>query len=167
MLHAYGVRWFEEPLRPDAIDDYITLRQNARVPISTGEVLTRRQSYLPWLQQHAVDIIQPDVTKVGGLSEQRRIGWTAQDNNIRLIPHGWNTAVGLAADLQLASALPDTDLVEYITGSPYVDDLTSEGWKLDSDGMLAIPEQPGLGIQIDPDRLARYTNPQSLIGLTA
>ncbi len=54
----------------------------------------------------------------GGFSESRRIGWMAQAFGIRLIPHGWSTAVGLAADLHLASALPETDLVEYITGSP-------------------------------------------------
>jgi D-galactarolactone cycloisomerase len=158
MLHAYGVHWFEEPLRPDAIDEYAALRRASRVSISAGEVLTRRQSFLPWLQGHALDIVQPDVTKVGGLSEQRRIGWTAYDNGIRLIPHGWNTAVGLAADLQLASALPDTDLVEYIAGSAYVDDLTADGWELDHEGMLSIPDSPGLGIVIDPDKLAKYTD---------
>ncbi len=162
MLHAYGVHWFEEPLRPDALEDYGALRRISRVAISAGEVLTRRQSFLPWLQHHAVDIIQPDVTKVGGLSEQRRIGWLAHDNGIRLIPHGWNTAVGLAADLHLASALPDTDLVEYLTGSSYVDDITTQGWQLDQDGMLAIPDAPGLGITIDPDRLARYSQPTAL-----
>ncbi len=167
MLQAYGVHWFEEPLRPDAIDDYTALRRATRVAISAGEVLTRRQSYLPWLQGHAVDIIQPDVTKVGGLSEQRRIGWMAHDNGIRLIPHGWNTAVGLAADLQLASALPDTDLVEYIAGSSYVDDITADAWKLDDDGMLSIPDRPGLGIEIDPERLARYTDGESLLELSS
>ena len=167
MLQAYGVHWFEEPLRPDAIEDYAALRRATRVAIAAGEVLTRRQSYLPWLQGHAVDIIQPDVTKVGGLSEQRRIGWTAHDSGIRLIPHGWNTAVGLAADLQLASALPDTDLVEYIAGSAYVDDITADGWKLDSDGMLSIPDRPGLGIQIDAERLARYTDAESLLELSS
>ena len=161
MLHAYGVHWFEEPLRPDAIDDYAALRRASRVAISAGEVLTRRQSFLPWLQGHAIDIVQPDVTKVGGLSEQRRIGWTASDNGIRLIPHGWNTAIGLAADLQLASALPDTDLVEYIAGSAYVDDLTADGWELDDEGMLPIPDGPGLGIRIDLDKLAKYTDPRA------
>jgi D-galactarolactone cycloisomerase len=167
MLQAYGVHWFEEPLRPDAIEDYAALRRATRVAIAAGEVLTRRQTYLPWLQGRAVDIIQPDVTKVGGLSEQRRIGWMAHDNGVRLIPHGWNTAVGLAADLQLASALPDTDLVEYIAGSAYVDDITADGWKLDSDGMLSIPDRPGLGIQIDPERLARYADAESLLALSS
>lgn len=162
MLAAYEVRWFEEPLRPDALEDYVALRRASRVDIAAGEVLTRRQSYLPWLQGHALDVVQPDTTKVGGLSEQRRIGWTAYDNGIRLVPHGWNTAIGLAADLQLASALPDTDLVEYISGSPYVDDITAEGWKLDDDGMLAVPDRPGLGVRLDPERIARYADADGL-----
>ena len=50
----------------------------------------------------------------------------AQEHGVRFIPHGWNTAVGLAADLQLASAFPDTDLVEYLTGSPFIDDLVAK-----------------------------------------
>ena len=137
MLANYGVHWFEEPLPPDALADYIQLRHRAPLPIAGGEVLTRRQSFQPWLQGGAFDIVQPDVTKVGGISEERRIAWMAQENGIRFIPHGWNTAVGLAADLQLASAFPDTDLVEYLTGSPFIDAIAIDGWHLDEEGMLA------------------------------
>ncbi len=75
-------------------------------------MLTRRQSFLPFLAAGASDIVQPDQTKCGGLSETRRIGFMAGDHGVTLAAHGWNTAVGLAADLQLASALADTDLVE-------------------------------------------------------
>jgi len=157
MLASYGVDWFEEPLNPDALADFRKLREHAPVPISGGEVLTRRQSFQPWIEQGAFDIVQPDVTKVGGLSEMRRIGWMAEAHGVRLIPHGWNTAVGLAADLQLASALPGTDLVEYLTGSPFVDELPNTPWTLDADGMLPIPAEPGLGITIDPDALAKYS----------
>ncbi len=157
MLAYYQVAWFEEPLQPDALEDYTRLRAAAPLPISGGEVLTRRQSFLPWLRAGAFDIVQPDVTKVGGISEERRIAWMAQEHGIRFIPHGWNTAVGLAADLQLASAFADTDLVEYCTGSPYIDDIPASPWKLDEDGMLAIPSTPGLGLQLDAAALARYT----------
>jgi D-galactarolactone cycloisomerase len=157
MLAHYDVTWFEEPLQHDALDDYVRLRERAPVPISGGEVITRRQAFLPWLRAGAFDIVQPDATKVGGISESRRIGWMAQAFGIRLIPHGWNTAIGLAADLHLASALPDTDLVEYITGSPYLDELVEGGWHLDDEGMLAIPDTPGLGIALDLDAVARYT----------
>ena len=165
MLAGHGVAWFEEPLVPDALEDHVALRRNAPLPISGGEVLTRRQSFEPYLRAGAFDIVQPDVTKVGGMSEERRIAWTAQENGVRMIPHGWNTAVGLAADLQLASALPGTDLVEYKTGSPYIDEVAAGGWSLDEDGMLPIPDAPGLGLELDPDALAKYAQgEQALYG---
>ncbi len=157
MLAEYQVAWFEEPLRPDDLSDFVELCKRAPLPIAGGEVLTRRQAFKPWLEAHAFDIVQPDVTKVGGISEERRIAWMAEDNGIRFIPHGWNTAVGLAADLQLASAIPHTDLVEYIAASPYVDSLKLGGWHLDSDGMLPIPDTPGLGLELDPDVVAQLT----------
>lgn len=156
MLAAYDVAWFEEPLNPDALDDFVILRRQAPLPIAGGEVLTRRQAFAPWLEAGAFDIVQPDVTKVGGISEERRIGWMAQEHGAQFIPHGWNTAIGLAADLQLASAFPNTDLVEYIDGSPYVDEIVAQPWRLDDVGMLAIPESPGLGIELDRDAIARY-----------
>ncbi|MEZ5353163.1 MAG: mandelate racemase/muconate lactonizing enzyme family protein [Bryobacteraceae bacterium] len=156
MLADYGVFWFEEALAPDALDDYVQLRAASPVPIAGGEVLTRRQSFTPWLRDGAFDIVQPDVTKVGGLSEQRRIAWMAREHGVRFIPHGWNTAVGLASDLQIASAFPDTDLVEYLTGSPFIDELVTAPWKLDADGMLAIPDKPGLGVDIRLDALAEF-----------
>lgn len=163
MLADYDVFWFEEPLQPDSLDDFVLLREHSPVAIAGGEVLTRRQTFLPWLQARAFDIVQPDVTKVGGISEERRIAWMAQDHGVRFIPHGWNTAVGLAADLHLASAIPGTDLVEYLTGSPFIDDITIGGWQLDSDGMLNIPTQPGLGLQLDPDAVAKYSGVDKLL----
>jgi len=163
MLAAYDVAWFEEPLKPDALDDYVRLRQAAPVPIAGGEVLTRRQSFQPYLRAGAFDVVQPDVTKVGGISEERRIGWMAQEYGVRFIPHGWNTAIGLAADLQLASAFPDTDLVEYLTGSAYVDEITAGGWRLDRDGMLTIPDTPGLGLELDMDAVAKYSRGEPLL----
>ena len=166
MLAAYNVYWFEEALNPDALEDYVQLRRHSPVPIAGGEVLTRRQSFQPWLQAGAFDIVQPDVTKVGGISEERRIGWMAQENGVRFIPHGWNTAIGLAADLHLSSAFPATDFVEYMTGSPYIDELTVGGRQLDDEGMLAIPTGPGLGVTMDMDAVAKYTG-QKLVGLSA
>jgi len=163
ILAAFDVAWFEEPLRPDAMRDYVLLRRRSPVPIAGGEVLTRRQSFQPWLEAGAFDVVQPDVTKCGGISEERRIAWMAQEHGVRFIPHGWNTAVGLAADLQLASAFPDTDLVEYLTGSPYVDDIAAGAWHLDADGMLPIPDQPGLGIALNRDALLRYTRGAPLL----
>src|SRR5437762_3241783 len=118
MLAAYDVVWFEEALPPDDLEGFIELRRHSPLPITTGEVLTRRQSFRPYIERGAVDIIQPDATKVGGLTESWRIGWMAYDHNVLLVPHGWNTAVGLAAVLQLVAALPRARYVEYLTPKP-------------------------------------------------
>lgn len=163
MLAGHGVHWFEEPLVPDALEDFVELRRRAPLPIAGGEVLTRRQAFQPWLERGAFDIVQPDVTKVGGLSEERRIAWMAREHGVRFIPHGWNTAIGLAADLQLASAFPDTDLVEYLDGSPFIDEIVADKWTLDADGMLAIPERPGLGLRLNADAVAKYTGGEKML----
>ena len=156
MLAAYGVAWFEEALPPDDLDGFIELRRQAPLPIATGEVLTRRQSFWPFLRSHAVDIIQPDATKCGGLTEAWRIGWMAYEHNVLLVPHGWNTAVGLAADLQLVAALPVARYVEYLTPTPYIDELITEPFKPDAEGLLTIPDRPGLGIELNREALKRY-----------
>jgi L-alanine-DL-glutamate epimerase-like enolase superfamily enzyme len=117
MLADYDVGWFEEALRPDAIDDFVELRRPA------GADRRRRGADAapglhPWLTRGALDIVQPDVTKVGGITEQRRIAWMADEFGVKYVGHGWNTALGVAADLQLAAAMPLCDLVEFIGGSP-------------------------------------------------
>jgi D-galactarolactone cycloisomerase len=157
MLAAYDVGWFEEALRPDALNDFVELRRQSPVPIAGGEVLTRRQSFTPWLTRGAFDIVQPDATKVGGVSEQRRIAWMAQEFGVRYVGHGWNTAIGVAADLQIAAAMPNTEVVEFIGGSAYVDGLLTEPFKLDGEGYLEIPMSPGIGVSLDPEKVAKYS----------
>lgn len=156
MLADYAVVWFEEPLPPDDIDGYVELTRDSPVPIAGGEVLTRRQAFQPWIERRAVDILQPDCTKNGGLSESRRIAWLAADHNVQVVPHGWNTAIGLAADLQFSAAIPVARYVEYLTPCAYIDELTTTPFTLDPDGRLLIPDRPGLGVAIDPDRLRRF-----------
>ena len=156
MLADYDIVWFEEALPPDDLEGYVELTRSSPVPIATGEVLTRRQSFIPWIERRAVDIIQPDCTKNGGISESRKIGWLAYDHNVLMVSHGWNTAVGLAADLQLAAAMPVARYVEYLTPCAYIEDLTTEPFVLDQEGYLQIPDKPGLGIEIDHEKLKKY-----------
>src|SRR6516225_4740268 len=156
MLASYGVVWFEEALPPDDLEGYIELRRHSPIPIATGEVLTRRQSFWPFIERHAVDIIQPDCTKCGGLTEAWRIGWMAESHNILYVPHGWNTAVGLAADLHLVAALPVARYVEYLTPCVYLTDLITEPFQPDKDGYLPIPTKPGLGVELNRDFLAQF-----------
>ncbi len=105
---------------------------------------------------HTVD------TKNGGLSESRRIAWLAHDHNVQVVPHGWNTAVGLAADLQFSAAIPVARYVEYLTPCAYIDAITTAPLRLDDDGLLMIPQLPGLGVELDADKLARFC-PERLV----
>jgi L-alanine-DL-glutamate epimerase-like enolase superfamily enzyme len=157
MLANYDIGWFEEALPPDDIEGFIQLRRESPVPITGGEVLTRRQSFMPWIERGALDIVQPDATKCGGLSEARRIAWMAYDHNIGFVSHGWNTAVGVAADLQLAAAIPIAKYVEYLTPAAYIEQIITQPFKIDGEGYLTIPDGPGLGIELDRDALRRFS----------
>ncbi|MCH2126337.1 MAG: mandelate racemase/muconate lactonizing enzyme family protein [Pirellulaceae bacterium] len=156
MLADYEIGWFEEPLPPDDLEGFKRLRDASPVPIAGGEVLTRRQSFLPWIEQGAFDIVQPDATKCGGISESRRIAWMAYDHNVQFVSHGWNTAVGVAADLHLAAALPVARFVEYLTPAVYIEDIITEPFQLDGEGFLNIPDTPGLGIELNREALQRF-----------
>lgn len=156
MLGDYGIVWFEEALQPDDVEGFKQLRAASPVLVATGEVLTRRQAFQPFISQRAVDIIQPDLTKCGGLSEGRRLAWMAAEHGVQLVPHGWNTAVGVAADLALSAAMPVARWVEYQTGVPYIEELLTPRFQIDSEGMLRVPTGPGLGIELDPDAMGRY-----------
>jgi len=157
MLARYGVAWFEEPLRPDNLAGYVRLTTHSPIKIAAGEVLTRRQTFLPWIEQGAVDYLQPDVTKVGGLTEQHRIGQSADDHSIMVVPHGWNTGIGLAADLHLVAAAGNAKWVEFLTPEPYLDDVFETPLTMDAEGLLTIPQGPGYGYRWNPDGIERLS----------
>jgi len=153
MLADYGVYWFEEPLVPDDMEGYARLTELSPVKIAHGEVLTRRQTFLPYFQRRAMDIVQPDCTKVGGLSESRRVAWMAEEHGIEVVPHGWNTAIGVAADLHLVATFHTKSFVEFNVGNVMVETIASRQFEVGEDGCLAVPTGPGLGLDIDRNRL--------------
>jgi L-alanine-DL-glutamate epimerase-like enolase superfamily enzyme len=155
MLADYGIYWFEEPLAPDDLEGYARLTDASPVKIAHGEVLTRRQSFVPYFERRAMDIVQPDVSKVGGLSEMRRIAWMAESRGIEVVPHGWNTVLGVAADLHFTSTLATRTFVEFNVGNPLVEELADAPFKLDAEGCLPVSDSPGLGIEIDMQKLRR------------
>ena len=81
----------------------------------------------------------------------------AYDHSILFVPHGWNTAVGLAADLQLVAAVPTARWVEYITPAPYIENLVEEPFALDEEGLLSIPAEPGLGVRWSAEGIKKHS----------
>jgi L-alanine-DL-glutamate epimerase-like enolase superfamily enzyme len=80
----------------------------------------------------------------------------AYEHNIQWVPHGWNTALGLAADLHLSASMPVARYVEYLTPSPYLEEIITQPFKVDADGYLPIPDRPGLGIELNRDGLKKF-----------
>ncbi len=153
VLEELGYLWFEEPLTPEAFDDYAQLTQGSQIAIAGGEDFILLKDFEKLATLKAMNIVQPDCTRVGGLTQMQAIRSAASLNNIDLIPHGWNTAVGLAADLQLQATLADDKfcMVEYMPHSIITDLLKHNPFALDSEGKITLPSGAGLGIELEDE----------------
>ncbi|WP_280563437.1 mandelate racemase/muconate lactonizing enzyme family protein [Chromohalobacter sp. 48-RD10] len=161
---ALGVDWFEEPVLPEQISTYHAVRDGQPIPVASGENWHGRYAMLEPLQTRAVDIVQPDVCSVGGVSEMRRIVDMAAMFGVRLVPHVWGTAVSLAASLQSMAALPPNPprrrprepIMEFDrTHNPFRQAVVTTPLE-HAGGVMQIPDGPGLGIEIDRDALRQF-----------
>ena len=150
ILEELNYLWFEEPLSPEAFNDYARLTQGSQIAIAGGEDFILLKDFEKISTLNAMDIVQPDCTRVGGLTQMQAIRTAANLNHINLIPHGWNTAVGLAADLQIQATLADEKfcMVEYMPHSIITDLLKHKPFALDNDGKITLPTGAGLGIEL-------------------
>ncbi len=126
------------------------------VAASLGRDDTGREGGPRRRQGDGVRQILFNCTRCGGLTEAWRIAWMAYDHNIQWVPHGWNTAIGLAADLHSSAAMPVARYVEDLTPSPYLDEIITEPFRADAKGYLPIPTKPGLGIELNRESMRRF-----------
>lgn len=154
-LEPYNLRWLEEPVWPP--EDYPGLarvRSAVRIPIASGENDATVFAFRQIIDAGAADIVQPSVTKVGGLGELRKIAVVAAAANVTLVPHCYYFGPGLAATLHFAAAAPEVPYVEFPPGELEAP-LLAEPIRCQG-GVVIAPERPGLGADPDPDTLARY-----------
>lgn len=152
----YRLNWMEEPLPPDDFEGYRRLTAAVSTDIAAGEAETGRRSFRRLIEECRLDVIQPDISRAGGLTEARKIAMLAQDANILLVPHAFKTGILLSACLHLIAAFPNTELLEYsLTKSPIRNDLLLEPL-LAVDGFVKVPQKPGLGIEINTEVTTRY-----------
>ena len=155
-LADHGIFFLEEPLSPDDIAGFARLVAASPTPIATGEKESTLHPYLDLMDRGGLRIIQPDVARVGGLTEARRIAAAAEARNARMIPHCWSTDILVAATLHLVSTLRDCPYLEYnATANPLRTDLLREPIR-PRDGLVTVPEGPGLGIELNEETLERY-----------
>jgi L-alanine-DL-glutamate epimerase-like enolase superfamily enzyme len=154
-LERFDLRWLEEPVWPP--EDYAGLarvRAALRIPIAAGENDATVFGFRELIAHGAADVVQPSVTKVGGLLEMKKIAVLAAAANVTLVPHSFYYGPGLAASLHLAAATSGVPYVEF-PGTPLVASLTAEPIR-SAGGAVSVPDRPGLGADPDPSLLSRY-----------
>ena len=149
----YGVRWFEEPVLADDIEGLIKVSQAIDIPVATGEHEYTKYGFKELLTRGAVDIVQPDVGRVGGITEWMKVAHMAHAFNLPVAPH----AVQLV-HLHLACATPNLKVVEYIGMAEKTDRFYYAEFPEPVNGMWSpYPDRPGLGLELDPAIVKKYT----------
>ncbi len=155
-LEPFKPMWFEEPTPPDSLEALRAVRDKSPVPIAAGERLYTLRSYRELFETRAADYIQPDVSHAGGIMELKKIAAMAEACYIPFAPHNPSGPVANAATLQLAACCPNFAILEIMYSDvEWRRDVTDERLSY-ADGCLAIPEKPGLGIEINEEACAAH-----------
>jgi L-rhamnonate dehydratase len=157
LLHDLDVYWLEEPLDPDDLDGYAQLSQSVEIWIAAGEAESGFAAFRRLIGQGMVDIIQPDLSRAGGILLSRAVAQMAEQSNRRVIPHAFKSNLLLAASLHFCAATRDSDMIEYsMSTSPIRQQLTRERLPV-VDGYVEVPKTPGLGVEVDEEVLRKLT----------
>lgn len=165
MIEQHDIGWFEEPVPPEDIAGYRTVKSALSIPIAGGECEFTRFGFRELFVTHALDIAQPDTCAAGGLSECKKIADMAEAFGIRYNPHVWGTGIAIAASLHLLAVLqphtppslrPIAPILEFDrTEHPIRQAILTEPIE-HARGVVRVPNGPGLGIEIDRKALVRF-----------
>jgi L-rhamnonate dehydratase len=148
--------WVEEPLWPDDLDGYRKLADAVETRIACGEEDGTRWGFQELMDRAQIDVVQPDVTRAGGISECLRIAHMADLRGVSTVLHSWSTGIIKAASLHVLAAMPRATFFEYCVQETALNQLlTVERFPV-ADGIVAVPEGPGLGIEIDDEVVRKY-----------
>jgi D-galactarolactone cycloisomerase len=164
LIEPFDIAWFEEPVPPEDLAGYREVKAALDIPIAGGEAEFTRWGFRPLITERLVDILQPDIAAAGGISEAKKIADMANAFGVRVNPHVWGTGVALAASLQLIAALPHNPpglypiepLLEFDQSEHPIRMAVITEPIVQKDGLVAIPDGPGLGIEIDRSALAKF-----------
>lgn len=162
MFADQDIYFVETPLPSDDLEGYAKLTQACPVRIAAGEWLNTRFEFLDYMNRDALDVVQPDVGRVGGLTEARRVAMHARDRGLVVVPHCWKSAIGIAASAHLAAIAPTCSFIEFLPKS-LADSRLRRDLVMDElpvvDGVIPLPEAPGLGVSLNEDALREFAVP--------
>ncbi len=153
----YNIFWLEEPLRPDDYEGYRKLSEATEVRIAAGEEESSRLSFIELMDRGKIDIAQVDLTRVGGFTEAMKIASLAWDRGVPVVNHGFTTYINVAAALHYLNSIPSSFILEFVVeeGTTLRDYITKQKI-VAKDGMLDIPSEPGLGVELDEKGIEKY-----------
>ena len=165
-LESYDLTWVEEPVPPENFSGYREIKDHVDVPLAAGEAHFGRFEFKRLIDDRLVDVIQPNLGQCGGFAEARFLAKLATTENVLVRPHVWNSGVGTAAALQFAASLPDYPNAPDMAAEPvlFEFDRSENPLRHDilerpldpTDGSLAVPQEPGLGVTVDEDAVESY-----------
>jgi L-alanine-DL-glutamate epimerase-like enolase superfamily enzyme len=145
--------WIEEPFPPDDYDSYAQLAEAIDIPLAAGEEETTLDDFERLIERGRVGVVQPDVTRAGGISECLRIATLARKRGRRCVLHSWSTGIIKAASLHVLAAMEEAEYFEYAVQSTELNQrLVRERFPV-VDGEVEIPTAPGLGVGLDEEVL--------------
>lgn len=155
-MEEYRPYWIEEPFWPDDYAKYAALVAAVSTPIAAGEEETTLADFERLLVKGNVEIVQPDVTRAGGIGECLRVADYARRHGRRCILHAWSTGIIKAATLHVLAAMEEAEYMEYCVQTTDLNQqLVAERFPV-IDGMVAIPDGPGLGVELDMAKLSEF-----------
>ncbi len=155
-LADLDVFWFEEPVPPEDIGGYADLRDALDVRVAGGECHAPYE-FDRLFDLGGLDVAQPDLCNVGGITAARRVASGAATHNVQVVPHVWGTPVAIAASLQFIATLEGRPWLEFDHSSnPLRDELATESFETTDDGAIRIPDAPGLGVELDEETIEAY-----------
>ncbi len=156
-LEPYKLYWIEEPVATDDIAGSAMVADALATPIAGYETEIGLYGFRELIERGAIDIVQPDIAWSGGFSECRRIAALAQAYHRMVAPHAFASAVTLVASLHFIASIPNGLVLEFDQNPNGLrDEILKEPIRIDGDGMIRLPERPGLGIELDPAAIERY-----------
>ena len=156
-LEQLGVFWLEEPFDPDEYEAYAELADTVDIRVAAGEQDTTVWGFRELIERGHVDLVQPDVTRCGGITEWLRIAELAREHGVETVPHAWKSGIIKAASLHCNAVIPDALFQEYcVADTPINQTLTHERLPLEDGGFVRVPTAPGIGVTLDDEVVERY-----------
>lgn len=155
-FEPFNLTWLEEPLHPDNLQGYARLSAQSPIRIAAGEEICDVKEFQQMMEVGGIDVVQVDVTRVGGLARSKRIGWDSNERHRLCVNHSYKTGINIAASLHFVAALPNSLYFEYcVEQGALRQSLTRQRFPV-VDGEITVPEEPGLGVELDETVVARY-----------